>query len=74
MRRKIVREGILVLDNISGYDRRFLVLDVTMRDVVEDLEFSDTATAAQIAKAFSKFSGSKKKSRVITQKFAEIVA
>ena len=74
MRRKIVREGILVLDNISGYDRRFLVLDVTMWDVVEDLEFSDTATAAQIAKAFSKFSGSKKKSRVITQKFAEIVA
>ena len=74
MNRQIKSDGILVLDAESGYDRRFLVLDVTMRDAVEDLEFSDTATAAQIAKAFSKFSGSKKKSRVITQKFAEIVA
>ena len=69
-------DGALVIDNDLGYDRRFIMVDkgASLSGSTEDLEVSNDATPAQIAKAFKKFSGSKKGNRIITRKFAEMLA
>lgn len=77
--RKAARsEGVYVNDkkDCSGYDRQFIMINDSRRLVaeVEELALPDNATTRQIGKAFSKFGDSKKKSRIVTQKFAEIVA
>ena len=70
------RDGVWISNNVHGYDRRFMIVDSsdTMSGENDDFEIAETATASQIAKAFSKFSGSKRGNRVVTQKFMEIVA
>jgi hypothetical protein len=70
------RDGVWVSNDVNGYDRRFVIVDSsdTMSGENDDFEIADTATASQIAKAFSKYSGSKRGNRVVTQKFAEIIA
>jgi ACT domain-containing protein len=70
------RDGVWVSNDVHGYDRRFMIVDSsdTMSGKNDDFEIATTATTTQIAKAFSKFSGSKRGNRVITQKFMEIVA
>jgi hypothetical protein len=74
---KDVREkGVFCVDNNFGYDRRFILLGETeaMRGQTDALEVESSMTPAKIAKAFNKSNGSKKKSRIVTQKFAEMVA
>jgi hypothetical protein len=72
----IARDGVWVSNDINGYDRRFVIIDNSdmMSGENDDFEVASTATTGQIAKAFSKFSGSKRGNRVVTQKFMEIVA
>ena len=74
--KKLRKDGVLVLDNVDGYDCKFIIRDNTkaMSAENEDLEVAEGATPAQIAKAFKKFSGSKKGNRLITKKFTEIIA
>ena len=66
--------GVAVLDDNMGYNRRFIVPASSVDADVEDLKVNGEMTTKNIAKAFSKANGSKKKSKVITQKFAELVA
>jgi hypothetical protein len=70
------RDGVWISNDVNGYDRRFMIIDSsdTMSGENDDFEIANTATASQIAKAFSKFSGSKRGNRVVTQKFTEIIA
>ena len=75
-RKELKTTGAFIVDNDIGYDRRFLIIDrgQSMSGKTDDLEVDSTATPAQIARAFKKFSGSKKNNRVITKKFAEMIA
>ena len=76
VRRDMTKNGVWVVENESGYDRRFIMIDKSssMSGETEELEIESTATPAQIARAFKKHSGSKKGNRVVTKKFAELVA
>jgi hypothetical protein len=75
-RKELKNTGAFIVDNDIGYDRRFLIIDrgQAISGKTDDLEVNSDATPAQIAKAFKKFSGSKKNNRVITKKFAEMIA
>jgi len=68
------KEGVIILDDNFGYDRRFIMSIDKLSENVEELDIEQGMSAAKIAKAFNKANGSKKSSKVITQKFAEIVA
>jgi hypothetical protein len=73
---QMTRDGVWVSNDVNGYDRRFMIVDNSsnLSGENDDFEITNTATTSQIAKAFSKFSGSKRGNRVVTQKFMEIVA
>jgi hypothetical protein len=75
-RKELKDNGALILDNDIGYDRRFIIIDKgrSLSGQTDDLEVDADATPAQIARAFKKFSGSKKNNRIVTKKFAEMVA
>lgn len=75
-RKEMKDNGVWIMDKADGYDRRFVIVDsnASMSGNTEELEIESTATPAQIARAFKKHSGSKKGNRVVTQKFAELVA
>jgi len=68
--------GVWIMDDADGYDRRFIMVDksASMSGENDEFQVDAEATPAQIARAFKKFSGSKKGNRVITTKFAELVA
>ena len=72
----MTKDGVWIKNDCNGYNRRFVIVDSSnkMTGQSDDFEIAEKATANQIAKAFSKFSGSKKGNRVVTQKFAELVA
>lgn len=75
-RKDVRKDGAAIFDENCGYNRRFIIdgRGSEMEGQVDDLEVDSDMTAAKIAKAFSKSNGSKKKSRLVTQKFAEMVA
>ena len=75
-RRQIKDTGAFVIDDDIGYDRRFIIPNRgnALSGRTDDLEVAENATPAQIARAFKKFSGSKKNNRIIAKKFAEMVA
>ena len=75
-RKEMTKNGVWVVEKESGYDRRFIMVDKSssMSGETDDFEIESTATPAQIARAFKKHSGSKKGNRVVTKKFAELVA
>tara|TARA_B110000503_G_scaffold27007_1_gene42836 strand:+ start:372 stop:2504 length:2133 start_codon:yes stop_codon:yes gene_type:complete len=75
-RKSMTKDGVWIKNDCNGYNRRFVIVDSSnkMTGQSDDFEIAEKATANQIAKAFSKFSGSKKGNRVVTQKFAELVA
>ena len=74
-KKKEIRDtGVAIFDNNAGYDRRFVLPADKMSADIEDLNVDSDMTVAKIAKAFNKANGSKKKSKVLTQKFAELVA
>jgi hypothetical protein len=75
-RKDIRKNGVHILDENCGYNRRFIMMGGTdeLDGNVAEVEVSSDMSAAKIAKAFGKASDSKKKSRLVTQKFAEIVA
>ena len=66
--------GVAVFDNNAGYNRRFVMKADQMNESVFDLEVDSDMSVNKIAKAFTKSNGSKKKSKIVTQKFAELVA
>jgi hypothetical protein len=72
--REMFSKGLLVLDKNDGYDRRFIIPNTSLKDDTVDLNFNEDASTKAIAKAFAKSSGSKKSSRLLTQKFSEIIA
>ena len=72
--REMFSKGLLVLDKNNGYDRRFIIPNTSLKDDTVDLNFNEDASTKAIAKAFAKSSGSKKNSRILTQKFSEIIA
>jgi len=77
VRKNIREDGVYVNDNMAGYDRQFILQlnrEGQVVDDAEELEVTEGMTTRQLAKAFSKFGNSKKKSRIVTRKFAEIVA
>ena len=75
-RKELKDTGALIIDGDIGYDRRFIIIDKgrSLSGQTDDLEVDSDATPAQIARAFKKFSGSKKNNRIVTKKFAEMVA
>ena len=75
-RKQMKDTGAFVIDGDIGYDRRFIIPNksTAMSGKTDDLEVAEDATPAQIARAFKKFSGSKKNNRVIAKKFAETLA
>lgn len=70
------KQKFLNMDNVSGFNRYFIVKsDRKSIDTDNDeLEIDENASKAQIAKAFKKYSSSKKGNRVLSAKFAEIIA
>ena len=74
--KEMTKDGVWVVNNQDGYDKRFIMVDKsnTMSGETEEFAVEAEATPAQIAKAFKKFSGSKKGNRVVAQKFTELVA
>ena len=75
-RSEVRKQGAAVLDENGGYNRRFIIdgRGNEMEGAIDKLDVDSDMTANKIAKAFTKSNGSKKKSRIITQKFAEMVA
>jgi hypothetical protein len=75
-RKDVRKDGAAIFDENCGYNRRFVIdaRDAAMAGQIDELDVDSDMTAAKIAKAFSKSNGSKKKSRLVTQKFAEMVA
>jgi hypothetical protein len=73
---ELSKNGCVVLDDNMGYMRRFILVNKTnaMQGKLDDFEVDDNMTTRKIASEFKKASDSKKKSRVVTQKFAELVA
>ena len=70
------KQKFLNMDNVSGFDRYFITKSdrKSIDTDIDELEIDATASKAQIAKAFKKFSSSKKGNRVLSAKFAEIIA
>ena len=75
-KKEMAKDGVWVVNKQDGYDKRFIMVDKsnTMSGETEEFEVETSATPAQIARAFKKFSGSKKGNRVVAQKFTELVA
>ena len=74
--KEMTKDGVWVVNDKDGYNKRFIMVDKsnTMSGETEEFEVEESATPAQIARAFKKFSGSKKGNRVVAQKFTELVA
>lgn len=75
-RKAIRKDGAAIFDENNGYNRRFVIdgRNAALSGEIDELDVDSDMTATKIAKAFSKSNGSKKKSRLVTQKFAEMVA
>jgi hypothetical protein len=79
--RKLIREAyrtdkLKLYKNMCGYNQYFL-LKAGNKDLdtsVESLEIDSNASKAQIKKAFSKYSSSKKLNRSLATKFAQAIA
>ena len=68
-------EGVAVFDNNKGYSRRFLVSAKVMGKAADaELELHEDANFKQAAKALTKFGNAKQKSRLLSQKFADIIS
>jgi hypothetical protein len=76
LRKKYNKQKFLNMDNVSGFNRYFVVKSdhKSIDTDNEELEIDQNASKAQIAKAFKKYSSSKKGNRVLSAKFAEIIA
>ena len=68
-------EGVAVFDNNKGYSRRFLVSAKVMNAAADvELELNEDANFKQAAKALTKFGNAKQKSRLLSQKFADVIS
>jgi hypothetical protein len=69
-------KGVAVVNDQGGYHRRFLINSQNsfLGGNVHDMDIDADASATKIAKEFGKHSNSKKISRFIASKFAEIVS
>jgi hypothetical protein len=75
MKNKIRKEKFLSFDDVSGYDRYFIMKGNTSSDTSnEEFQIEEDATKSQIRNAYKKHSGSKKYNKLISIKFAEIVS
>lgn len=70
------KEGMAIVDNNGGYDRRFYLRNNSdqLSGMVEDMDFDETATSAKIAREFSKHATSKQNARTLASKFAEVIS
>ena len=74
-RKTFSTDGIAVFDNNKGYSRRFLVSAKVMNNAADaELELDEDASFKQAAKALTKFGNAKKKNRVLSQKFADVIS
>jgi len=66
----------MVEDDVDGYDRRFNipVKSASLNAFTEELEFDPTATKGRIINAFKKHAGSKRGTRIIVNKFIDLIA
>ncbi len=68
-------EGVVVFDNNKGYSRRFLISTKVMNNAADaELELNGESNFKQAAKAFTKFGNAKQKSRLLSQKFADVIS
>ncbi len=68
-------DGVVVFDNNKGYSRRFLVSTKVMNAAADaELEIHGDANFKQAAKALTKFGNAKQKSRLLSQKFADVIS
>lgn len=74
--KELSKEGLAVVDNDGGYDRRFYLRNNSeqLTGVVADMDFDDTATSSKIAREFSKHATSKQNARTLASKFAEVIS
>lgn len=74
--KELSKEGLAVVDNDGGYDRRFYLRNNSeqLTGAVADMDFDDTATSAKIAREFSKHATSKQNARTLASKFAEVIS
>lgn len=74
---KMARKNKFVhMDEKSGYDRLFIVKcdRSNLNTDADEFEVNENASKAQITRAFKKHNGSKKTNRLLSTKFAEVVA
>ena len=76
LRKEMKNNGTVLLNDDIGYDHRFLILNksASLSTNTESLVVKSDATNAQITNAFKKYSGSKKNNRILTTKFADMIA
>jgi hypothetical protein len=68
-------EGVVVFDNNKGYSRRFLISTKVMNAAADaELEIHGDVNFKQAAKALTKFGNAKQKSRLLSQKFADVIS
>lgn len=68
-------EGLVVFDNNKGYSRRFLVSAKVMNKAADaELELNGESSLKQAAKALTKYGNAKQKSRLLSQKFADVIS
>jgi len=75
-RRQFMKDKYFAMDNVLGYDRYFILRNdhKSLDTTTEDFEIRDNAKKGEIARAFKKYTGSKKANRTLAVKFAETVA
>lgn len=78
IKKELRRNKVAIIDNSekSGYDR-FFILPSTNKNInteIEEFEVDVNASKAQIRKAFSAYSASKKGNRILASKFAEVIS
>jgi len=78
IKKELRKNKVAVIDNSekSGYDR-FFILPAANKNInteIEEFEVDANASKAQIRKAFSAYSSSKKGNRILASKFAEVIS
>ena len=74
-RKNLKTEGVVVFDNNKGYSRRFLISTKVMNAAADaELEIHGDVNFKQAAKALTKFGNAKQKSRLLSQKFADVIS
>ena len=74
LQKELKKNDLLCLNDITGRDMLFITPTNNLKTFNDNLEINSNASAKKIAKEFSKHMNKKKFSRVILNKFIEIIA